>query len=157
MGVIVQFASSKRNTPSNKEENSDGGNATDATTAAIDKERYPDLNAEPEVYWLVECMKEFRSQLPQSFDEMLEALNRFCALRVLVYTAPKEDFKASWSVTAHHHVELIRDAIRELDAVISNPSVRIEFEERKTEIDGWLVNELYNISMHVQTRLQDDV
>ena len=60
-------------------------------------------------------------------------------------------------MTAHHHVELIRDAIRELDAVISNPSVRIEFEERKTEIDGWLVNELYNISMHVQTRLQDDV
>ena len=157
VGVIVQFASSKR--ASQKENTGDGEQSGDSVVEKLesDKDRYPDVYAESEVYWLVECMKEFRNQLPLSFDEMMVGLNRFCALRTLVYTAPKEDFKASWAVTAHHHVETVRDAIREIRTVISSPAMQVEFDERNGEIDGWLVNELHNVSMHVQTRLQDDI
>jgi hypothetical protein len=155
VGVIVQFASANRKRKQLVD--GDGHNNPTDDGNTLEKERYPDLYAESEVYWLVEVMKEFRSQLPDSFDEMMLALDRFCALRALVYMAPKQDFNASWAVTAHHHAELVRDAIRELDAVISRPALKVEFEERRNEIEGWMSNELHNISMHVQTRVQDDV
>ncbi len=164
VGVLVQFASSKKaskkaDDASEAGQKGGGGDRAGGGGGKTepDKDRYPDLYAESEVYWLVECMKEFRNQLPMSFDEMMVGLDRFCALRTLVHTAPKEDFKASWAVTAHHHVEIVRDAIREIRAVISSPAMQVEFDERNGEIDGWLVNELHNVSMQVQTRLQDDI
>ena len=164
VGILVQIAASKKARRQEQEEENDQSKQENSSVASnkkdrekSEKEMYPDLYAESEVYWLVECLKEFRSQLPESFDNLMLGLDRFCALRVLVHTAPKDEFSAGWTLTAHHHVEGIRDSLSELEVVISSPALLVEFQERRNEIEGWITNELHNISMQVQTRLQDNV
>lgn len=151
VGVLYQFSSGKKS----------AGQDSDAADNNGDRSRicnnYPDLYAESEIYYLVEVMMEFRHHLPEAFDSMLSGLDRLCALHTLVHSAPKEDFSASWSVTAHHHAETIRDGLRALGVVVKDSLAAAEIEERKGEIDGWVSNTVHNISMQVQTRLQDGI
>jgi len=149
VGVIYQFTSKgdTRAKETTGEENS--------VAPAIEREQFPDLCAESDVIYLVEDMKEFRHDLPEAFDSMLSGLDRLCALHKLVHSAPKDEFKAAWAVTAHHHAETIRDALRGLCIAVKDPAASAEIEERKNEIDGWISNTVHNISMQVQMRLQD--
>ena len=96
VGILVQIAASKKARRQEQEEENDQSKQENSSVASnkkdrekSEKEMYPDLYAESEVYWLVECLKEFRSQLPESFDNLMLGLDRFCALRVLVHTAPR--------------------------------------------------------------------
>lgn len=152
MGVLYQFSVSGK-----KKAEQDGAAADNNNDAVSIAHKYPDLSAESEVYFLVEDMLEYRHHLPDTFDSMLSGLDRLCALCTLVHNAPKEDFSAAWSVTAHHHAETIRDGLRALGVVVKDPAAAAEIEERKGEIDGWVSNTVHNISMQVQTRLQDGV
>jgi len=154
VGVLYQFSvSGKKNAA---EEQDNGASRKDNTVCIGDT--YPDLYAESEVYFLVEDMMEYRHHLPGAFDSMLSGLDRLCALHMLVHNAVREDFSAAWSVTAHHHAETVRDGLRALGVVTKDhPLTSAEIEERKGEIDGWVSNTVHNISMQVQTRLQDDI
>jgi len=145
VGVMYQFTS-KDDTHAKEAED-------DAPT--VEREQFPDLHAESDVIYLVEDMKEFRHDLPDTFDSMLSGLDRLCALHKVVHSAPKDEFKASWAITAHHHAETIRDALRGLCIAVKDPAASAEINERKNEIDGWISNTVHNISMQVQTRLQD--
>ena len=62
VGVLVQFASSKKaikKADASEAGQKGGGDRAGGEKTEPDKDRYPDLYAEAEVYWLVECMKEF--------------------------------------------------------------------------------------------------
>lgn len=149
VGVIYQFTSKGSARVRGTTEEDAGLN--------IESAQFPDLCAESDVIYLVEDMKEFRHDLPDAFDSMLSGLDKLCALYKVVHSAPKDEFKAAWAITAHHHAETIRDALRGLCIAVKDPAASAEIEERKNEIDGWISNTVHNISMQVQTRLQDGV
>ncbi len=148
VGVLYQF------TNYGDDAESKGNDAAPKTNTGT---QFPDLYADADVYYLTEDMKEFRHNLPDAFDSMLSGLDRLCALHTLVHAATVDDFKASWAVTAHHHAETIRDALREMALVVKDPASSAEIEERSSEIEDWVGNTVHNVSMQVQTRLLDGV
>ena len=76
------------------------------------------------------------------------------ALNLLVEESKPQDTKPSWVVTAHHHVETAVDAVRVLRSIVqSNKIILNQFESIASELQEYMNNVSYNISMQLSSNI----
>lgn len=89
-----------------------------------------------------------------SLATMMKSLNRLMALNLLIEESNAHETKPSWIVTAHHHVETTVDAIRVLRSIVqSNKLILTQFETIAAELQDYMNNVAYNISMQLSSNI----
>ena len=106
-----------------------------------------------EIHRIVNESGKFAEAKP-SLDIMKKSLNRLMALNLLVEESKPQDTKPSWVVTAHHHVETAVDAVRVLRSIVqSNKIILNQFESIASELQEYMNNVSYNISMQLSSNI----
>ncbi len=120
---------------------------------------YPFLEEDGELKYLVDeitsCIRVQGVDYPEEAVGVLhKSLNKLMALNVLVEQSKPADTKPGWTVNAHHHVEEVVDSLRVIRKEIeNNKTALVQFETHAAELQTFLNNILYNISMQLSANL----